>query len=267
MNHTDFLEHNKLSHLHDGKTIFFCKTDYLLRDFQTITKLNNEVVLITGNSDYPITDEIVSLAPKNIKKWYAVNALTHSNMVEPIPLGLENQYFSIRDDHGIGYPDRASLKESILQNLDKNYIPTQFLYCNFNITTNPAYRQKIYDMAKQLKYITLDSPILSLYDMFQKIQDHKMVLCPAGNGIDTHRLWEVLYCNRIPVTFKIANYKIYELYKKLPIIILENIHQLTNFKLLQNKYQQIINKKYNINILNIKYWKNKILGKINENLY
>lgn len=259
MNHTDFLEHNKLSNLHDGKTVFFCKTDYLLQDFETITKLDNEVVLITGNSDYPITDQIVSLAPKNIKKWYAVNALTYNNMVEPIPLGLENQYFSTRDGHGIGYPDRASLKESILQNLDKNYIPTQFLYCNFNITTNPAYRQKIYDMAKQSKYITLDNPTLTLYDMFQKIQDHKMVLCPAGNGIDTHRLWEVLYSHKIPVTIKTGDYKIYKLYKELPIIILDNIENLLNYDLIKNKYDNIINKQYNLEILNSFYWKEKIL--------
>jgi hypothetical protein len=180
-------------------------------------------------------------------------------MIEPIPLGLENQYFSIRDGHGIGYPDRASLKESILQNLDKNYIPTQFLYCNFNITTNPAYRQKIYDMAKQSKYITLDNPTLTLYDMFQKIQDHKMVLCPAGNGIDTHRLWEVLYSHKIPVTIKTGDYKIYKLYKELPIIILDNIENLLNYDLIKNKYDNIINKQYNLEILNSFYWKEKIL--------
>jgi hypothetical protein len=262
MNHTDFLEHNKLSSLHDGKTVFFCKTDYLLQDFETITKLDNEVVLITGNSDYPITDQIVSLAPKNIKKWYAVNALTYNNMVEPIPLGLENQYFSIRDGHGIGYPDRAGLKESILQNLDKNHIPTQFLYCNFNITTNPAYRQKIYDMTKQSKYITLDNPTLTLHDMFQKIQDHKMVLCPAGNGIDTHRLWEVLYSNRIPVTININNYAIYKLYKQLPIIILNTIDDILNYDLINQEYLKIINTKYNLNLLSINYWIDRIQNNV-----
>jgi hypothetical protein len=183
-------------------------------------------------------------------------------MVEPIPLGLENQYFSIRDGHGIGYPDRAGLKESILQNLDKNYIPTQFLYCNFNITTNPAYRQKIYDMAKQSKYITLDNPILSLYDMFQKIQDHKMVLCPAGNGIDTHRLWEVLYSNRIPVTININNYAIYKLYKQLPIIILNTIDDILNYDLINQEYLKIINTKYNLNLLSINYWIDRIQNNV-----
>jgi hypothetical protein len=114
-------------------------------------------------------------------------------------------------------------------------------------------------MAKQSKYITLDNPTLSLYDMFQKIQDHKMVLCPAGNGIDTHRLWEVLYSHKIPVTIKTGDYKIYKLYKELPIIILDNIENLLNYDLIKNKYDNIINKQYNLEILNSFYWKEKIL--------
>jgi len=259
MKYNNFLEHNKLSHLHDEKTIFFCKTDYILQDFETIAKLNNTVILITGNSDYPITDHIISLAPKNIKKWYAVNALTHNPMIEPIPLGLENQYFSLRDNHGIGYPERASLKETILQNIDKNYIPTKFLYCNFNISTNPDHRQKVYNIAKKLNHITIDQPNLSLHDFFKKIQDHKMTVCPAGNGIDTHRLWEVLYCGRIPITINLANYKIYDLYSRLPIIILDKIEDLLNYDLIEHKYNTIISTKYNLDILDSSYWIDKIL--------
>jgi hypothetical protein len=259
MNHTDFLEHNKLSHLHDGKTVFFCKTDYLLQDFEIITKLDNEVILITGNSDYPITDQIVSLAPKNIKKWYAVNALTHNDIIEPIPIGLENQYFSTREGHGIGYSDRARLKKSILQQLDTKYIPTQFLYSNFNISTNPDHRQKVHNIAKKLNYITIDQPSLSLYIFFKQIQDHKMVICPAGNGIDTHRLWEVLYCGRIPITINLANCKIYDLYSRLPIIILDKIEDLLNYDLIEYKYKTIISTTYNLEILNSSYWIEKIL--------
>jgi hypothetical protein len=117
-------------------------------------------------------------------------------------------------------------------------------------------------MAKQSKYITLDNPILSLYDMFQKIQDHKMVLCPAGNGIDTHRLWEVLYSNRIPVTININNYAIYKLYKQLPIIILNTIDDMLNYGLINQEYLKIINTKYNLNLLSINYWIDRIQNNV-----
>ena len=227
-------------------------------DFAKIEKMPHDVIFITGNSDLGITDEIAALAPRNIKKWYAANALTHNSIVEPIPLGLENQCFSKRDGHGIGYPDRASLKETILKNLNTNYEATEFLYCNFNVATNPVHRQKIYNIAQKSKHITIDNPILSLHDMFQKIQDHKMILCPSGNGIDTHRLWEVLYSNRVPVTININNFSIYKLYEQLPIIILDTIEDIIDYDLLYQKYLTVKNTTYNLNLLSIDYWTNRI---------
>jgi hypothetical protein len=85
-----------------------------------------------------------------------------------------------------------------------------------------------------------------------------MVLCPAGNGVDTHRLWEVLYLKRIPITIKVGDYKIYKLYEKLPIIILENESDLYDKVLLTKKLYEIKSKPYDINLLNINYWLKKI---------
>jgi hypothetical protein len=114
MKNINRIEINKFSQLHDEKNIFFCKTDYILEDFKNISKSDRPVTLITGNSDYAITDELVSLAPKNIVSWYAQNALSNAEILHPIPIGLENKLPSVRDGHGIGYFDRASEKEELL---------------------------------------------------------------------------------------------------------------------------------------------------------
>lgn len=258
MNHK-YIEINKLSYLHNGSTIFFCKTDYLLSEFENIKKQNNNVILITGNSDYAITDEIVSIAPKNIKKWYAQNALVNSPIIEPLPIGLENRFPSVREGHGIGYFDRATLKESLLQKTtSNNKEATKFIYANFNTNTNPNYRNPIKEMCQNASFIDWEEPNLSLESFFDKVLDYKMIVCPAGNGLDTHRLWEALYCNRIPITFKVANYKLYEVYNKLPIILLENHKDLMDHKLLQQKYLECINKKYDLSILDINFFINKI---------
>jgi hypothetical protein len=255
----DTIEINKLSHLHNGSSVFFCKTDYLFSEFENIKKQNNDVVLITGNSDYAITDEIVSLIPINIKRWYAQNALSNNSVLEPLPIGLENKLPSVRENHGIGYFDRATLKESLLEKIkSRNKEPTKFVYANFNINTNPNYRNPIKEMCQNASFIDWEEPNLSLESFFDKVLDYKMIVCPAGNGLDTHRLWEILYCNRIPITFKVANYKIYEVYNKLPIILLENHKDLRNQDLLQQKYLECINKKCDLSILNINYWITKI---------
>jgi hypothetical protein len=53
----NFIEINKFSEIHDGEKIVFCKTDFLLNEFEQIRKIDNDVFLITGNSDNPTTDK------------------------------------------------------------------------------------------------------------------------------------------------------------------------------------------------------------------
>jgi hypothetical protein len=255
-----YIEINKLSHLHNGLEIFFCKTDYIFSEFENIKNQKNNVILITGNSDYPITDQMVDAAPKNIKKWYAQNAISNSPIIEPLPIGLENKTPSVREGHGVGYFARASLKESLLEKTNlNNKEPTKFIYANFNINTNPSHRNLIKEMCQKASFIDWEEPKLSLDSFFDKVSEHKMIVCPVGNGLDTHRLWEVLYCNRIPITFKIANYKLHELYKQLPIILLNNTDDLLDYDLIAQKYSECKSKNFNQELLNINYWINTII--------
>jgi len=263
MKNIDRIEINKFSHLHDEKNIFFCKTDYILEDFKNISELDHPVALITGNSDYAITDEIVSLAPKNIFSWYAQNAISNSEILHPIPLGLENKIPSVRDGHGIGYFDRASKKEQLLNSITNNN-PTKLIYANFNINTNYNYRSIVKKYCIDSSFIDWEEPNLSLSQFFNKITDYKMVVCPAGNGVDTHRLWETLYCGQIPITIVVGEYKIYELYKELPIILLNNIRDLLDYDLIMQKYQECQSKNFNEELLNTNYWINIIKDNTNE---
>jgi len=257
-----FIELNKLSHLHDGKKIFFCKTDYILQDFETIANINHDIILITGNSDYGITDHIINIAPKNIKAWYAQNALSNSKMLHPIPIGLENKLPSIRSGHGIGYLERASEKEKLLHPINNN--PHKLIYANFNINTNYDYRSIVKKYCINSSFIDWQEPNLSLSEFFKQISEYKMVVCPAGNGVDTHRLWETLYSDRIPITIIIEKYKLYELYKELPIILLNNIYDLLDHKLIMQKYIDCKSKNFNKKLLNINYWITKIQNKLYE---
>jgi hypothetical protein len=110
----DFIQINKFSKLHNGDKVIFCKTDFIIDEFQKISKIPNEVILITGNSDYPIDEHRFYLKPDNIKKWYAQNALINDDILVPLPIGLENKLKSIRPGHGIGYYDRVLEKEQLL---------------------------------------------------------------------------------------------------------------------------------------------------------
>jgi hypothetical protein len=258
-NNMDFLELNKFSELHNGRDIFFCKTDFLLSDLKDIGGLNNDVILISGNSDYPITDEYLKILPNNVIRWFGQNILSNHEIFEPIPLGIENKIDSFRPGHGISYYERVNEKENLLGR-NSNLIPTKKIYANFKVDTNYNHRIVVRDICKKSNHIDWEEPNLTLNEFFDKILDYEMVVCPIGNGLDTHRLWEVLYSNRIPITVKVGNFKIYEMYEKFPIILLDNINELGDENILSVKYQKIKEKKFDRTLLDFDFWKNKILN-------
>lgn len=254
----DTIQINKLSKLHNGNTIIFCKTDYIFDEFENIKNIPNNVVLITGNSDYPIDDYRFSHKPENVIKWFGQNVLVNDDSLIPLPIGLENKLESFRIGHGVGYFDRVSEKETLLARPITS-IPTKKYYANFNVSTNYQHRLKIKNICIESSHINWEESNLTLNEFFNKILDYEAIICPAGNGIDTHRLWETLYSNRIPIIIKIGDYKIYELYKKLPILILDDENQLYDENFLDNNIKKIKQTKYDMSLLDMSYWYEKII--------
>ena len=257
MKNMEIIQLSKFSHLHNGISVVFCKTDYIISEFDNIKKINNDVILITGNSDYGITDDIINQLPSNVKWWYAQNAISKHEKLIPIPMGIENKLPSVREGHGIGYYDIVELKEVLLnRNIYKS--PTKKIYANFNVDTNPHHRNQVKDVCEKSQHIVWENSNLSLESFFDNLLDYEMIVCPAGNGVDTHRLWEVLYSNRIPITIKMGDFKIYDLYEKLPIIILSSISELNDIELINKKLIDLKSKLLNIEFIDLNYWINKI---------
>jgi len=243
---------NHFGSLHNGKTIFFTHVDYLAETLREISSLNNEVILITGNGDMSIDDHWAHNCPSNVKYWFAQNHLTLANNVSSIPIGLSNTFPNIRPKHGIGWTQLAKIIPELTQiYLYDKSTPSKFIYANFNENTNTMQRSHIKAYCQKLEFIDYEEPNLPYSDFFNNILDHEAVICPAGNGIDTHRLWETLYCKRIPITIKLTNtkfngnyipqqqneYEIYKLYSKLPIVMLDSDEELFD----RNHLESLIN--------------------------
>ena len=248
---------NKLSKYHDGKFIFFTKTDYLRKDFDEISKLENEVILISGNSDFVIDDALSNSMPKNIKAWFATNVITENPKIIPIPLGIENYEESIRQGHGVGY-DRGLTKENFILNY-QDRTPTKFIYSNCRRGTNPGLRDRVIDISKKNIYITWEEPNLSIESFFDRILDFEAVLCPQGNGFgDNHRIYETLYLNRIPITTGGHVHK--SLHHNFPVVLVEDIELLKNYDFLREQVDIAKSKVWDRSLLDLDYWKNRILS-------
>lgn len=248
---------NKLSKYHDGKFIFFTKTDYLRKDFVEISKLKNEVILISGNSDFVIDDGLSKSMPENIKAWFATNVITENPKIIPIPLGIENYEKSVREGHGVGY-DRGLTKETFILN-HQDRTPTGFIYSNCRRGTNPGLRDRIIDISKKNDYITWEEPNLSIESFFDRVLDFEAVLCPQGNGFgDNHRIYETLYLNRIPITTGGHVHK--SLHHNFPVVLVEDIELLKNYDFLREQVDIAKSKVWDRSLLDLDYWKNRILS-------
>ena len=113
---------------------------------------------------------------------------------------------------------------------------------------------KLLDFFKDKSWAIFDNPNLDLNTYKQKLESHKFVLCPPGNGIDTHRMWETLYLDSIPVVEK---YK-FKRILKTSIIYYENIEDV-NIEYLNERCKELIFEK---EMLSVDWWEKKVKNPI-----
>ena len=276
----EIFQFNKLSRLHDGEKIIFCKTDYLKSEFQNIEKKKNKVILMSGNSDYAVTESNVAftpwasnptadILPDNVHHWFCTNNLTNHPRITSMPLGLDNDFMALRDGHGVGW-DHAIQKREILSSLfcnDTGNKITGMIYANFDISTNNDWRSSVASACQDNDFITYDKHRTEYKEFISQILSHKMVVCPLGNApqlqADNHRIYETLYCNRVPIVFLQNQSILYKsIYSKLPVVILNDLEDLYKEDKIIEIYEKVKNNP--VDLIKYSFWRNKILQKAGE---
>jgi hypothetical protein len=267
----NFIHSHKFSQLDNGDDIIYTRGEVynIINTLNTIRIRNKKTILITGNSDITIDEGLLNKMPDNIHKWYAQNGLGNHPKLEIIPEGLQPSFGSKGGD--VGY-EIAIVKEQLLNDLSDDIPPKNLVYANFAVATNPRFRENIKNICINSHFIDWDETVnfsdYSLYNNFEslnyfykKILNYQSVVCPIGNGIDTHRVYETLYLNRIPITF---NRLIYEkLYHNYPVVLLDNPEELNDENLIISRIKSAKNKIFDENMLYYDYWKNVILNDYN----
>ena len=232
----------------DFGDIIFCKTDSVTTLFQKIQNYDKsyKIKVITHESDYPINKKVFDLRPACIDKWYAVNVEYEHEDLIPIPIGLANYYCGI------------TLKIEEILSSDDCTKSTKLLYVNNRKSTNPIVRNWIYEYFKNNDWCTLKEYPLSFEEYKKDLIDHKFMICPQGNGVDTHRLWECIYAGVVPV---VENHIIYKNMQDLPILFVNSFREvdkekLINFNLSDKKIEKI----------DIQYWKKLINTNLEQNI-
>ena len=91
---------------------------------------------------------------------------------------------------------------SIVKNIVRFIVLILFQERNFTSKTNLKKRENLLKIVNQMKNIEfgqMDFTNHGRIRYLQNLRENSFVLCPEGNGIDTHRLWETLYRGAIPL--------------------------------------------------------------------
>ena len=261
----EIIQINKFSYFGNEHNIFFRKTDFVVETLLHISNLPYKTILISGNSDYCITDEIANNIPNNLVKWFCQNRLSNHPVLKSIPIGLDNSTPCAVSNHGYVWDHACEHIDYLSKAYD--YKPTNFIYANFSIETNPS-RPIIANVCNNLDYITCDivnthraSNLRSYKDYVNNILNHEAVVCPQGNGQgDNHRIYETLYLNRIPLTFNTEQYKY--LHHNFPVVLITDNDQLKDHSWLRDQIDKA--KQKDRSKLDYNYWHNLIQKEIDE---
>lgn len=220
--------------------LIFCKHEFIQSLFSILDKRNDlkNLKLITRDSDCPVNQTLFNNKPKCVSKWYAQNVEYDHDDLIPIPIGLAPEYY-----------DSSYLTINSINNTSTE--KEKLLYINHRIQTYPHDRKWIYEYFTNNEWCTVDNPNLDLEKYKHRLNTHHFILCPRGNGIDTHRLWESMYLGIFPIVENNIHYE--KCLIDLPVILVDSFKEVT-YQFLLEKIEDFKNKKFNMKKLNTSWW-------------
>jgi hypothetical protein len=191
-------------------------------------------VLVTGSSDYPASVMVAVLKNPYLVHWFAENVDIESSKISAIPIGL-NGFIHTRV-MTLYLAEVASTPAPA---------PTNLLMVNFGLTHGS--RVTVYDHfcgdGKVGSGVNWASCVHKANKTTSPVGDHgendwlilwyrtlaayKYILCPRGNGIDTHRVYEALAIGVIPIIELGQSRAMDQMYSSLPILLVQSFANIT----------------------------------------
>lgn len=220
--------------------IIFVKGDDIEEFFSQIENFPIAKILVFGNSDrdWAAFDFQV---PSRIRRIYLQNNFLNSSNIKSLPIGIENRRLGVN-----GIPSRFNSASRKFSNNSRCCDKPLLTYLSPTHTSRDA----LFSYVDDFHYFPNR---LEPEEYLYQISRHKYVICPRGNGVDTHRFWETLYLNSYPIVIKSKWSELITEQMNLPIIEVEN----WNFVLEAIERHQV--KEFsskNIPALWSEYWKN-----------
>lgn len=159
--------------------------------YSKLLQFKNPFIIVATNGDqnFEIQHKKFLEIP-NCERIYSIHVNYKHPKLQPIPLGIGNISF------------RYGREEEFYQVLNADVQKTELIYFNFLLEggARADYRPQCATVfeSKGLKMLPNKSQLEYLYSL----KAHKFSICPPGNALDTHRMWESLYFKTVPICLK-----------------------------------------------------------------
>ena len=188
-------------------------------------------VLVTGSSDNPTSTIDFLLQNPNMLHWFSENVDILSDRVTAIPIGVNLWH-------------QGQVLNSYYTRKSSSKLKKFTLLLNFRIETNHDLRWaswKYYCENKNFSWVlctttwrhpnvnnSLSGNYAVLKSTYDAVISSRYTLCPPGNGMDTHRIYEALHLGSIPVVQRGLSPKMDDLYQRLPVLMVDSLRGLTH---------------------------------------
>uniref|UniRef100_A0A7S1N890 Exostosin GT47 domain-containing protein n=1 Tax=Eutreptiella gymnastica TaxID=73025 RepID=A0A7S1N890_9EUGL len=217
----------------------------VLRTAITNGTLDRHIFLVAHNQDRIGFPAWLLECPFILKVFSAhVNAnQTHPKMV-PLPEGIhptKSCFLLAQARRRAGLTPRA-----------------RFLFAKFQLSCES--RVQLLNTLNESDVVEQDEMLrrVNKTNYYTNLIEHKYILAPPGNGIDTFRLWESLYLGRVPIAQRILHPSLLE---DLPVVLLDDWAQLRR-KDLAVQWEMLGRRHFDLNKLWGPWWILRIVREV-----
>lgn len=248
--------------LKHSESLEYAKIDCLYHnlEWRGIDYTNYQItkpVTVFAHSDYSLTDMLVQKYDKPfVKAIFSTNADCFDSRVEGIPHGL-GEDCNDTETHPIT-GNKTILYDVLSQKKEYKHL----CYMNFRVKTNYQVRAMTWNALVGKPFISkklTEDHNINLVDRKQFLQDifdSAFTICPRGNGIDTVRVWESLYCRAIPIVKRETAMRYFQ---DLPILWIDDWSEVESVSWLNKQFERIMDAQWNLDKLKIGYWEQRFL--------
>lgn len=260
-------------HLDNGQAFVLFIRNSLVRPFfasDCFESISVPIVLIThnGDEDQPTDENARYLDHPKLVHWFAQNCDRVHAKLTCIPIGIENRQWGPPTDGGthgsmpellLGMmaarlPSYTASDLASIAREDRSFKHTWAFFGKTHVS-----RDNVISALESLEIQwirTSGAPDGGKYfvtEYYRNVLQHVAIVCPRGNGRDSHRVWESLYLGRVVVTLHSPADSLLD---GFPTILLDSWDDLITIE--KNILDAAINfaslKRFNVHKLFMPYW-------------